>query len=195
MRAFFASTLPDDLHKALARQIEALKSFVPDGSVRWVSPDNIHLTLKFLGEITPEQAKSVVDAAKTAASAKPAFDLSATGLGMFPNPHRPSVIWVGVAEANRNLAALQALLESKLSEVGFKPEGRPFHPHLTLGRVRRDLNRSAQSALAKSLSPVEVGELGRWRVESLTLMKSDLRPGGPRYTEVARLPLGSDPRS
>lgn len=190
MRAFLASTLPEAVRAQLAGQIEALTKVVPAESVRWVRPENIHLTLKFLGEISAQEAQLVADSAGPIVAGRPAFDLGACGLGVFPNPNRPSVIWVGVGGVDRSLAALQAELESSLARVGFDPEGRDFDPHLTLGRARRGLNRSAVKALAAGLSQAEVGDLGRWRVDTLALMKSELRPEGPRYSLVASLPLG-----
>ncbi len=192
MRAFLASTLPVSLRDALAGQIEELTNCVPDRSVRWVEPGNIHLTLKFLGEISPERAQLVVDAARPVAARTQPFDLEASGVGLFPNPRRPTVIWVGVSGPDSRLSTLQVELEGALASVGFEAERRAFHPHLTLGRARRGLASSAQAALADGLSCVEVGSLGRWRVGGLTLMRSELRPDGPRYSQVASMALGSE---
>jgi 2'-5' RNA ligase len=190
LRAFLASRLPDALCAQLARQIEALTDFMPSDSVRWVRPENIHLTLKFLGEISSEEAQLVVESAGPIAAGSRPFDLKAFGLGVFPNPKRPSVIWVGVGGADEGMVALQGELESSLAEVGFDREARDFHPHLTLGRTRRGLSRSALKALADGLSRATIGDLGQWRVEALALMRSELRPEGPRYSLVADLPLG-----
>jgi len=195
LRVFLASTLPDALRHELARQIERLKRCVPGGSVRWVKPEHIHLTFKFLGELSSERVQLVIDTTRPVAAAGPPFDLQAIGLGVFPNTRRPNVIWVGVAGDVPRLGALQAGLESSLARAGFDSERRAFHPHLTLGRARRDLGRSTQAALGEGLSQVQIGALGAWRVGSLVLMRSELRPDGPRYFRLDNLPLGSGPSS
>ncbi|MGA9191944.1 MAG: RNA 2',3'-cyclic phosphodiesterase [Anaerolineales bacterium] len=191
MRAFLASRLPDALRAKLALQIDMLTEFVPPETVRWVRPENIHLTLKFLGEISSDEAQLVVDSAGPIAAGCRPFDLSASGLGVFPNPKRPRVIWVGVSGAEEGVTALNRELESALAGVGFDREGRGFHPHLTLGRTRRGLRRLDLKALAEALARASVGDLGQWRVETLALMRSELRPEGPRYSVVASLPLGT----
>lgn len=191
MRAFLASRLPDALRAQLARQIETLTEFVPAESVRWVPAENIHLTLKFLGEISSEEAQLLVDRAGPIAAGSQPIELKASGLGVFPNPKRPNVIWVGVGGADEGLAALQGELESSLAAAGFDRERRDFHPHLTLGRTRRGLSRSTMKSLADGLSRAGVGDLGHWRVETLALMRSELRPDGARYSLVAQLPMGT----
>lgn len=191
LRAFLASRLPDALRAQLALQIEMLTELVPPETVRWVSPENIHLTLKFLGEISSAEAQVVADSAGPIAAGCRPFDLKASGLGVFPNPKRPRVIWVGVGGADGGVATLNRELESALTEVGFDREGRGFHPHLTLGRTRRGIRRSDLKALAEGLARASVGDLGQWRVETLALMRSELRPEGPRYSVVASLPLGT----
>lgn len=191
MRAFLASRLPDALRAQLALQIDMLTEFVPPETVRWVRPENIHLTLKFLGEISSDEAQLVVDSAGPIAAGCRPFDLSASGLGVFPNPKRPRVIWVGVSGAEEGVTALNRELESALAGVGFDREGRGFHPHLTLGRTRRGLRRLDLKALAEALARASVGDLGQWRVETLALMRSELLPEGPRYSVVASLPLGT----
>lgn len=191
MRAFLASRLPDALRAQLALQIDMLTEFVPPETVRWVRPENIHLTLKFLGAISSDEAQLVVDSAGPIAAGCRPFDLSASGLGVFPNPKRPRVIWVGVSGAEEGVTALNRELESALAGVGFDREGRGFHPHLTLGRTRRGLRRLDLKALAEALARASVGDLGQWRVETLALMRSELLPEGPRYSVVASLPLGT----
>jgi 2'-5' RNA ligase len=191
LRAFLASTLPGGLHDELAGQIELLAQRLPRGAVRWVKPENIHLTLKFLGEVTIDQAHRVENALRPIIRNNAPFGLQASGLGAFPNFRRPSVIWVGVEGEKRRLLDLQASLDAALVDVGFEPESRPFHAHLTLGRVRRNVSRHDLRTLSDTLSDVALGTLGDWRVESLVLMKSDLHPDGPRYTPVMSLDLGA----
>jgi 2'-5' RNA ligase len=170
--------------------MDALGRKVPAESVRWVAPGNIHLTLKFLGETTPGQSDRVIGILARLLTDRRPFTLKAAGLGVFPTPKRPRVIWVRVEDSARQLIDLQSALEQSLAEVGFRPEGRAYHPHLTLGRTRRGLNGAAEQALSEVLSHHEIGALGEWRVEGLTLMRSDLRPDGPVYTPVRALALG-----
>jgi 2'-5' RNA ligase len=190
LRAFLASTLPPALHRELASLVERLDSKVPSGSVRWVNTDNIHLTLKFLGDINPSQSDLLLKTARPLVEARSPFALEATGLGMFPNAKRPTVIWVGVREDDRHLAELHSTLESLLGQVGFEVDSRRFHPHLTLGRTRRGLARHDQRALGEALTTQPVGSLGEWEVRTLVLMRSDLRPEGARYTPVETLQFG-----
>lgn len=189
LRAFLAARLPLDIQKALDQTIARLKAKLPEGAVRWVRAENIHLTLKFLGEITPSQVDKLVEAAAPYLRPLSPFELRAIGLGVFPQPAKPRVIWVGVKGDETRLNSLQGGLESGLASEGFEPGERGYHPHLTLGRTRRDLRRDDEKALADALAAESVGDLGAWRVADVALMRSDLKPDGPVYTEVEIFPL------
>jgi 2'-5' RNA ligase len=180
IRTFIAIELPPPIRRALAQLQEQLKRDRPP--VRWVTPDKIHLTLKFLGEITPEQVRAVGEAtAGVAAEIRP-FTLEATGIGVFPNPRRPRVVWVGVKGEAEPLKQLHAHLETALAGLGFPPESRPFSPHLTLGRTHRRAKPGEVRPLGQRITSMEIGSLGRWHVDEIIVMRSDLRREGPLYT-------------
>jgi 2'-5' RNA ligase len=156
--------------------------------VAWVARDNLHLTLKFLGDVEAERLGDVTAALAAALAGCPAFDLSIEGLGAFPTASRPRVLWAGVGEGREAAAALARCVDAALAPLGFPPESRPFAAHVTLGRVRVPrTDRRLAEALAAS------GALGRQRVSHAALMRSDLSPRGSRYTEVAALPLAGAP--
>lgn len=192
IRTFIAIELPEEVQHGLARVQGELKRSHPP--VRWVSPEKIHVTLKFLGEIPAEQVESVCQvAARVAASAVP-FELEAAGAGVFPNLRRPRVVWVGVQGDLPALHTLQASLEQELARAGFPKEERPFSPHLTLGRVQDRASPAEARSLGQAVAGLEVPLLGRWRVEEIVVMRSDLRPEGPLYTPLRALRLGGAAR-
>jgi 2'-5' RNA ligase len=155
--------------------------------VRWVRPRGIHLTLKFLGEVPASQIEAIAEAMREACTPYAPFSVSIGGMGCFPNPRRPRVVWVGVDEPSGTLVRLQREVDRALKSLGYPPERRKFSPHLTLGRVRgRD--RQALQALGEYVSRAQVA-VGEMQVTSLSLMRSDLLPGGAVYTELATAAL------
>ena len=139
IRAFIAVELPPAVREAVEGVVRELRSGIGDG-VRWVRPEGVHLTLKFLGDIDAGSVPAVSRAmAQCAASAAP-FDLFLEGVGVFPNARRPRVIWIGLGGALEPLLALQHSIDRELEGLGFARERRPFTPHLTLGRVRDGLS-------------------------------------------------------
>ncbi len=187
IRTFIAIELPPSLRRALAQLQERLKrERLP---VRWVAPDKVHLTLKFLGEIPAGQVQKVGEAAARITATTPPFDLEAGGVGVFPNPRRPRVVWVGIREESGLLRRLQANLETALAGLGFSPENRPFSPHLTLGRTRQRTSPGQARHLGQVVTALQVPSLGRWTVHEIVVMRSDLRPDGPIYTPQRVLPL------
>ncbi len=189
IRTFIAIELPEEVRRGLARVQGELKRSHPP--VRWVSPEKIHVTLKFLGEIPAEQVETVCRVVAQVATSAAPFELEAAGAGVFPNLRRPRVIWVGVQGDLPALHALQASLERELARAGFPEEERPFSPHLTLGRVQDRATPAEARSLGQTVAGLEVPSLGRWRVEQVVVMRSDLRPEGPIYTPLRVLRLGS----
>jgi 2'-5' RNA ligase len=175
---------PSGVRAALGREIERLRSVVR--GVAWVAPDNLHVTLKFLGHVEPARLERVGHALAGVASQHAAFDLEVRGLGAFPTPTRARVIWAGLVGGTPALGALAASVEKVLAESGFAPEGRPFAAHLTLARVREPRR---DERLAAALAAGAARGFGRFRVEHLILMRSDLSPKGARYTPLVTLPL------
>jgi RNA 2',3'-cyclic 3'-phosphodiesterase len=173
------------VRQRLSAEIERLRQVA--GGVGWVAPENLHITLKFLGRV--EEARLVLVRAcldRAAAGIGP-FEIAIESLGAFPAPTRPRVIWAGVDKGLEPLAALAGRVERELAEMGFAPEARGFTAHVTLGRVREPRR---NPALATALERAGAITLGALRVDRLSLMRSDLSPAGARYTELSAHPLG-----
>lgn len=192
IRTFIAIELNRDLKDSLVRLQDRLKRQAPERSVRWVQPAGIHLTLQFLGDVPAPRIASISQAVVTTCHGFGSFTIELAGLGCFPNPHRPRVVWVGVREPTGTLNRLQKAIESALVELDFEPEGRPFTPHLTLGRVQRNAGRSDQQRLGELIAASEVGLLSAMTVSSVHVMRSDLRPSGAVYTVLAQAHLESE---
>ncbi|MGD2251897.1 MAG: RNA 2',3'-cyclic phosphodiesterase [Anaerolineales bacterium] len=190
MRTFVAIPLPDLIHRKLADLIGQLKEATPGGSVRWVRAGGIHLTLKFLGELGQREVGEVSRLLKEVVPQVAPFVMDVTGLGCFPNLRRPRVIWVGIEESTGRLSKLQSRLEAGFDELGFEPEGRRFHPHLTLGRVRRGATPRDLQALRALLESETLRRLGEASVDQVCLFRSELRPTGAVYTRLTTARLG-----
>lgn len=172
-RAFIAIHLPDEVKRALAEIATELARRVESGAVRWVRPEQIHLTLRFLGDIPFEQVPAI-GAAMDAAASTPAFAPHLSGTGCFPNQRRPRVIWVGLVDEEARLATLKATLDAGLAPLGYPPEEKPFRAHLTLGRVK-DERGVAGVEWSADVPGLEVP------VAAIHLIESQLRPDGPIY--------------
>jgi 2'-5' RNA ligase len=190
MRAFVAIPLPDLIHRKLADLIEELKEATPGGGVRWVRAEGIHLTLKFLGEVGQREVGEVSRLLREVVPQVAPFVMDVTGLGCFPNLRRPRVIWVGIEESTGRLSTLHSQLEAGFERLGFEPEGRRFHPHLTLGRRRRGTTPQDLHALRALLESKRMGSLGEAPVDQVCLFRSELRPTGAVYTRLVTARLG-----
>lgn len=155
------------------------------GAVSWVRAENLHVTLRFLGSLAEAALGPVREALAEAAREVPPFRLAVGGFGGFPTAWAPRVIWVGVTAGAEPLGALHARLEAGLARHGIPPEGRAFHPHVTLGRAREP---RGAPGLAELLT-AEGEPLGEVAVDAVHLMRSDLHPGGAQYGVLAREPL------
>ncbi len=184
VRSFVAILLSDEVRAAVAAEVARLRPLAP--RVGWVAAPNVHLTLKFLGELLPDILEQVKDGLTEAVMGAIPFSLRFQGLGAFPGMARPRVLWVGVAEGGQAAQALQARVETALGRRGLPREERPFSPHLTVGRVREPRGLAGlQEAMARDARM----DFGRLEVRALSLMRSDLSPTGSRYTELAAFPL------
>ena len=183
IRAFIAISLSPEIYQQLDQVLAGLKSKLPGGSVRWVPAKNIHLTIKFLGDVSISSQGMLTQALQAEASRHPAFDVSVGELGVFPSLRRPHVVWIGV-EAPQELATLQHGVEAEMARLGYAPEDRPFSPHLTLGRVARNASSEEIRRISDVLGKSKVGFLGAFRVQSVYLYRSDLQPGGSVYTRL-----------
>jgi len=188
LRLFVAVELPEAARRHVETVLRRLQGLNIPG-IRWVRPDSVHLTLKFLGSVPVEDVLPVTEAMGQAASGTPFLTLSVEGAGVFPNGRSPRVIWLGVQSDVQPLALLQGKLEEALEARGYAREGRAFTPHLTLGRVR---GRLQPPELGKLIDAVdEVSDLGAVElpVDTLSLMESRLRKEGALYQRVAQVEL------
>ena len=185
IRSFLAIELPKTILKRIEEVQEDLRLSRAD--VRWVSPGKIHLSLKFFGNIDESKIESIVQAIERPVSVTPPFSLKVRGLGAFPYPKNPRVIWMGLAEGREDLTSFQRQVEEELEKIGFERENRPFQPHLTLGRSNSSRGRDE---LIGMMEKYREGEFGEVPVEKVVLFKSDLRPSGPIYTALRELKLG-----
>ncbi len=191
IRSFIAIELSDEARAAVTRLQSRLKTLVPAQTVRWTAPENIHLTLHFLGNIEAGQVEAVKQVLQVSGSALPAFNLSLYGLGCFPNTHRPRIVWTGVLGQTEALVKLYHDLGKRLSVIGYSPEARPYAPHLTIGRVRDGLPAHQLTRLGQILEREadQVRDLAELHVVEIALMRSDLKPDGPIYTALAQAQL------
>jgi 2'-5' RNA ligase len=189
VRAFTAIELSPDILAPLTRLTEKFKGLKISG-VRWSAVENIHLTLRFLGDTAPEKLNNLKPLLQAAADEIHPFPLEVKNIGAFPNVRRPRVIWIGV-QAPPELNRLQALVEQAVNQMGIAHEEHGFSPHLTIGRVRNEIS----AAELAQLLPILAGGLniqpGSMVAASFTLFKSDLTPRGPNYTRLAVFKFGS----
>jgi 2'-5' RNA ligase len=149
----------------------------------------MHLTLKFLGDITSEMAERVTDALRQACSETRPFGLALSGTGAFPSMSNPRVLWVGLSGDLGPLGAMQERIELGMERLGFEREARGFSPHVTLGRVREGVRPEERRRIAEALGRVDVSGVAPWRVESVNLMRSTLTPAGAVYDRLAEVRL------
>jgi 2'-5' RNA ligase len=186
MRAFIAIPLPSAVQAAVALAIDNLAASGAD--VKWVAPQLLHLTLKFLGEITDEQRTGVEQVMRRVAAAEPAFQMDLAGLGAFPRMSAPQVVWVGIGAGRDAAARIAAALEQGCADaLGMAGSGRRFTAHVTLGRVRR--SREKLAALAGRLQRSAWEPPPAWSARSLVLYQSVLGRDGSTYTALAEAPL------
>lgn len=188
VRAFIAIDLSAAILQSLEKTAHALQARLPPNAVRWVAVNNLHLTLKFLGELNSHQIEAVQAILREAAQRQSQFDLQVGELGVFPSLSRPRVIWVGV-KAPACLADLQAEIDSRIASsrtlsTGNSRDERDFAPHLTLGRVTREASPEAVRKISETIKGFPVGSLGISPALALNLYRSDLRPSGPIYTRL-----------
>jgi 2'-5' RNA ligase len=190
LRTFIAIELDQELQQRLADLQSRLRREVPPQAVRWVRPEAVHLTLKFLGDTNQDHVEQVKEGLARAAQAVSPFQFTVGGVGCFPNTRRPRVVWVGLHEPTGALRRLRDAVEALVAPLGFPTEKRPFSPHLTLGRVHRRASSSDVRALGEIIAASAVGDIDEMQVSEVCYIKSDLRPGGAVYTSLSCAPLG-----
>ncbi len=187
LRAFLAIDPPAGLRPLLARVQEELKKSGAD--VKWVPVGNVHITLKFFGQIAEAQVEPIAAAAENIARGQRPFTLRVAGVGAFPSVKSPRVVWLGVAGDLDIMAAFCRQLEAAFAVLGFPPEDRPFYPHLTLGRVKSSKGRAELSRCLVTLPPVESEP---FQIREVILYRSSLSPQGATYSPLKVIPIAGE---
>jgi 2'-5' RNA ligase len=191
VRTFVAVNLNIAVVRRIADEMRSLKTQLGGGpALKFVSPESLHVTLRFLGYIAEAQVEVVRDSLVRCAAAVSPFELRARGLGVFPPGGMPRVVWVGLVDAAGSLVKLAGEVGRALDDLGFRPDDHPFHPHITIARVKEP-----SPELKASMPEVVAGraelDLGASMVREVVLYRSDLKSKGAEYTALARVPLGT----
>lgn len=184
IRTFVAIFPPVKIRRLLSQLANRLAESEAD--VKWVSEENFHITLKFLGGVEPDSLKCIYEVVHMVTQSINSFEVHLSKIGAFPNIRCPRVIWTGITAGTSELKALADLLECHLERIGFPRENRSFSPHMTLGRVKSPRN---ASKLSQALEQVRDEDFGDFEVNLVSVMKSDLKPAGPIYTPMVEFPL------
>ena len=188
LRSFIALEIPAEVQSALARSIASLQKNLPNPLIRWVARQNVHLTLKFLGDVSPANLERLAEALRSEVAAYEPFSMSVGRLGAFPTPRRARVLWIGL-DAPAELMVLLHSVELVSARLGYASEDRPFSPHLTIGRVGQTVSGADLQRIRAALEATNIGTIGSVCVDTVQIFKSDLQPGGSVYTPLYSLPL------
>ena len=183
MRTFIAIAIPKNIKDKIGVYEEPLKK--EKAKISWVKPENIHITLKFLGEVEENKISEIYEALKKCVSNQKPFDIEVMGTGGFPNLNRPRVIWVGLKKGSEELKTLAKSIDNELEKLGFQKEKRGFSPHLTVGRVKSIYN---IHEFVKKMNSVEF-KGDTFTADEILIMKSDLKPTGAVYTKLHTIKL------
>ncbi|MBI3913291.1 MAG: RNA 2',3'-cyclic phosphodiesterase [Chloroflexi bacterium] len=189
IRTFIAIELDAAPQRALADIQARLMRARGANAVRWVTPKNIHLTLKFLGAVEAARMPAIQQAVSDACAGSAPLTLKIVGIGAFPNTRRPNVVWVGVAGDIERAAVLAQRIEDHCAALGFARDARAFTPHLTLGRVKKDAHAGDARLVGEMIERAGMAESPEFRVERVSMMQSELKPGGSVYARLAEARL------
>jgi len=185
IRSFLAIDPPEEVLKGIDTVQRRLRKLI-EGDIRWVRPEGIHLTLKFFGDIFTADVANIAAVAEKATERESPFSLAIGGAGVFPDPHRPRVLWLGMNGDVERLLVFQKGLDQALHEIGFLREERPFRPHLTVARIKTS---RGLIGLTRALEKNEEYSAGRFVASGLSLMRSELTPRGAVYTKLKWFPF------
>jgi len=186
IRIFLAIELSSGIRGKISSLQQELKKILPP--INWVRPESIHLTLKFLGYVEPSRISQLLLALEPIGAKQHGFSIEVQGVGVFPQVKHPRILWVGVSAKTHALQELVLEIEAALEPLGFPPEEKPYHPHLTLARIKRD-NAIVGSALLENGVLEREQHLGTLSVDRLTLFESDLDSTGATYTPLGVVQL------
>jgi 2'-5' RNA ligase len=185
IRTFLAVEVPAGLQQKAAAVVRALGT--GQEAIRWVDPQNIHVTVKFLGDVEDAEIYEVCRVTAEAIADLQPFRVACRGVGAFPNPQRARTVWLGIDDSAGNFEQLHRRVDDALARLRYPREVRRFQPHLTLGRVRHGKRPAADlTARIREQADVELGEID---VDELTVFSSELTPDGPVYTALSHAPL------
>lgn len=185
-RVFVCIELSESLRSEIASQLSVLRSIRTE--VRWVERRNLHITLKFLGDVSRGRVDTVMEVLEVCAKDARAFTVNVEGIGAFPSVANPRVLWIGVTRGLKEISALASSIDAQLSCEGFTRERRDFSPHLTIGRAKSPKN---TDELNYALSKMQQAYFGEMKVGTITVMESKLYNSGPVYSPLRRICLRS----
>jgi 2'-5' RNA ligase len=184
MRTFISVELPDEVKKNIVELVNELKA--TEAAVKWVTAENLHITLKFLGWVEDRNLDNLIDLTTKAVAGNGSFKARFEGLGTFPEGKTPRVVWVGTVEGGDRLCNLAKNLEEALSKAGFRKEEREFRSHITIGRVKE---KKGVEKLKEKIKSIKDAKFGEALVDRIYIMKSSLTPKGPIYEIVKEVKL------
>ena len=190
IRVFLAVELSSDVRKKLSELQQQLRKTLPP--INWVRPESIHLTLKFLGYVEPSIISQLLSVLKPIGKKQHVFSIDVHGLGVFPQVKHPRIFWIGLTGNTQALQELVLEIEAALEPLGFPPEEKAYHPHLTLARIKRE-NATVGSALLENQVLEKDQHLGTLTIDRFTLIQSDLDSSGARYTSLWTVPFSEIP--
>jgi len=185
LRCFIAIQIPDTIRREIRDLLNILKKY--DADVKWIVPENIHLTLNFLGNTAEGLIPGISKSLRTVASSFEPFYITIYGTGLFPDKKFPRVIWIGIKDSQM-LMKLHGDIDQAMSLTGYQKEEREFQPHLTIGRIK---SRKGIIHIVNELDTVQKKDFGTFQVNMIKLMKSELNPKGAEYTSLDDIPLNN----
>lgn len=187
IRSFLAVEIPLSNKEKILKLINSFNE--KSGSlIKWVSKDNLHITLKFIGELNTDHISTIQNSLTERLSSVPAFDIHINGLGVFPNSRKPRIFWLGF-DQNKNLERIVLSIENCAVNLGYEADDKPFSPHLTIGRARRDISSGDLIAFTKNFQDHKLEVIPDFKVSYVTLFKSELTREGPLYSQLFRVSL------
>ena len=188
IRSFISLPISDQVRGILRKTINEIDGVIQD-KIRWVRPEGIHLTLKFMGEINTDKIDALLLLLPEIATEVTPFELTLSELGCFPNNRRPRVLWAGVKGDLSTLQNLHLAVDNVVEKVGLPRERRGFSPHLTLGRVRRNISEREVDQIGKIIGLTSLPNTPSWTNQTVNLMRTELDPEGSRHYLVDSFPM------
>jgi 2'-5' RNA ligase len=188
MRLFIAINLPATQRAIISQTQQQLRAQIQSRGAKWVAPENVHLTLQFMGEVDAQLVPKIEAALRAACERSASFELQTGGIGCFPDPRKPRVVWLGLNGDLEDLRQLQSAVAAAVAPFHAQRDEKSFKPHLTLARVKT-FDRDEARAIGRAVQQAEASSYESWRVESVELIQSELKPSGPVYTPLAEVKL------